>query len=416
MKRIFFLAAAALSVLAVSAQKDVVKEAERAMKAGNDASKVVEIITPAFSDPTTSGWVETYYVPGMASFKQYDSMTGLKQLGRLPEGGDVTMGGLLVDGYNYFTKALPLDSVPDEKGKVKPKRSKEMINIIAGHYPDFVNCGVEVYNAHDYQKAYDLWNIFTSAPDVPAIRAKINPQFLNDTTISEVAYNQGLAAWQLNNYQNALDAFTKARKLGYTKKAVFDNSIAVASELKRDDLVLAIAEDAIPLYGKEDPMYISQVANYYLTNKQLDKAFDVINKAIEMDPTNAQYYVVRGVLYENTQSDDPAAKADAKAKAKADYEKALSIDAKNPQAKYNFGRLVTEEAFTLNDAAPTRQDEFIEYFNSTVRPKYLEAAEILEAAYDLDDNNKDALRYLEQIYYQLNDETKLNDVKNRLKY
>ena len=272
-KTISFLALAAVTAMAATAQQAVVKEAERAYKGGKEAAEVVKIITPAFSDPTTAQAAQTYFIPGAASYKEYDHLLGLKQFNKLPENGDKKMGQLLIQGFDYFTKAFPLDSIPDAKGKVKPKYSKEMVNTIVGHFADYTNAGADLWNAKDYEGAYRCWDIFCSIREIPAaVKAlKANNAMQPDTVFGEIAFNQALAAWQCNKLPEALAAFGNAKKLGYNKKGLYDYAIAVATQLKNDDVVLAYAEEAIPLYGKEDPMYISQVANYYLQNKQLDR-------------------------------------------------------------------------------------------------------------------------------------------------
>lgn len=413
MKKISLLALAAVTAVAATAQTAVVKEAERAYKGGKEAAEVVKIITPAFSDPSTAQLAQTYFIPGAAAYKEYDHLLGLKQFNKLPEGGDKKMGNLLIQGYDYFAKAFPLDSVPDAKGKVKPKHSKDMVNTIVGHFADYTNSGADLYNAKDYEGAYRCWDIFCSIPENPAAKKalKTNNALPADTIFGEIAFNQALAAWQAEKLPEALAAFDKAKKFGYSKKGLYDYAIAVATQLKNDDAVLAYAQEAIPLYGKEDPMYISQVANYYLQNKQIDKAFSVINDAIALDPNNAQYYVIQGVLYENSDNI-----ADAKAKAKAAYQKGMQIDPKNAQATYYYGRQLCEEAFALGDAAPTKQDEYTVYFNEKIKPLFLQAADVLEEAYNLNPDNTDVLKYLENVYYNLNDEAKLNDVKKRMAY
>ena len=409
MKKFSLLTLAIASVFAASAQTAVVKEAERAMKGGQEAAQVVKIITPALSDPETASLAQTWYIPGKASFAQYDNMLGLKQFGKLPANGEMTMGKLLIDGYKYFIKALPLDTVVDAKGKVKTKYSNEIVNLLSGHLADYSGAGADLYNGKDYDGAYDAWDIFCAIPEIPAARKALekNKTLPHDSIFGEIAFNQALAAWQGEHLENALNAFMKAKKYGYTKKPLYDYAIAVASNLNNQQAVLEIAEEAIPLYGKEDPMYMGQVVNYYLQNKQLDKAFNVINKAIELEPDNAQYYVIRGVLYENSED---------KASAKASYAKAMELDPKNAQAVYNYGRQICEEAYAASDAAPTRQDEYTEYFNTKIQPLFKQAAEVLEQAYTLDPDNIDVLKYLENVYYNLNDEAKLEDVKKRMAY
>ncbi len=410
MKKFSLLALAIATAFSVSAQTSVLKDAERAMKDGKEAAEVVKIITPAFSDPSTKELAQTYFIPGKASFKQYDDMLGLSQFNKLPANGEVTMGKLLIQGYEYFVKALPLDSLPNEKGKIKPKYSKEIIGTLTGHLNDYLNAGANLYNAQDYNSAYAAWDIFINVPQIPAIEKALGAAMPTDTVFGEIAFNQALAAWQAEKLQESLDAFSKAKSFGYNKKQLYDYAIAVASGLENNDAILAFAKEALPLYGKEDPMYMGQVVNFYLQNKDFDKAFEVIDNAIELEPNNAQYYVIKGVLFENKEG------AENKAQAKAMYEKAVSLDPNNAQAVFNYGRQICDEAYTLADAAPTRQDEYAEYFASKIKPLFVQAAEILENAYNLDAENTDILRYLENIYYNLNDEAKLNDVKKRMSY
>lgn len=412
MKKFSLLALAIATAFCASAQANVLKEAERAMKDGKDAKDVITVITPALTNPETAGLAQTWYIPGKASFNQYDKMLGQKQFNKLPEGGEKTMGELLITGYDYMVKALPLDSVPNEKGKIKPKYSKDIINTIVGHFSDYSGAGADLYNAKDYNGAYKAWDIFCSIRDfAPVAEAlKKNNALPADTIFGEIAFNQALAAWQAEKLQESLDAFMNAKRLGYNKKSLYDYAIAVATGLKNNEAVLALAEEAMPLYGKEEPMYMSQVVNYYLQNKQLDKAFNVINQAIAQEPNNAQFYVIQGVLYEN--SEDPAMKA----KAKETYAKAMQLDPKNAQAVYNYGRQLCEEAYKLGDSAPASQAEYNEYFSTKIKPLFEQAAKVLEEAYTLDAENSDILKYLENVYYNLNDEKMLNDVKKRMTY
>ncbi len=409
MKKICLLAIAVATFVGANAQLSVVKEAERAMKNGEKTAKVVEIITPAFTNEETAGDVNTWYIPGASAFKEYDHMLGLLQFNKLPENGKTTMGHLLLDGYTYFGKALPLDSIPDAKGKIKPKKSKEILNTLAGHYNDYLNFGVELYNEKDYQGAYDLWEIYVEAPKSAEL-AKIltaNKTMPADSLLANIAYNQGLAAWQLDNLQAALAAFRKGISLGYDKKQIFDNAIAVAKNMQNNEEVLALAQEALPLFGTEDSAYMAEIVNYYLQSKNFDKAFEIINAAIAQNPNNAQYYIVQGVLYENIQDN---------ASAKNSYENAVRLDASNAQANYYYGRMLCSEAFNLLDNAPTLQSEYNKYFPEKVEPLLKQAATVLEGAYKLDADNTEILKILESVYYNLNDENMLNDVRNRMEY
>ncbi len=406
MKKITILALGLAVCASAGAQTSVLKEAEQAMKGGKDAAAVMTIITPAFTNPETAQLAQTYYIPGKASFKDYDNLLGLKQFGKTKDGDDVKMGKLLIQGYDMYVKALPLDSVPNEKGKVKPKYSKDIVSTIAGHFTDFTNAGADLYNAKDYDGAYRAWGIFNEIPQNPSFREKLT-SVPADTILGEIAFNQALAAWQGNHLEDALKAFLFAKSKGYSKKQLYDYAIAVADGAKNSEALLALSEEAFGLYGDQDPMYLGQMVKYYLQNKNFDKAFEIINGAIAKDPNNAQYYNIQGVLYENV---------DKRPEAIAAYKKATELDPENANALYNYGRQLCESAYALNDAAPTSQREYEAYKAEKIVPLFQQAVDILEKAYTVNPDNTDVLKYLENVYYNLGDEAKLNDVRKRMTY
>jgi predicted Zn-dependent protease len=403
MKKISILSLCLLAATAMSAQQSVVKEAERAMKNGSDVAEVVKIITPALTDPETANQATTWYIPGKTAFKQYDELLGLKAFNKLPENGAVQMANSLLQGYEYYSKALPLDSVADEKGKIKTKYSKEIRSTLAGHFNDYNFAAVDLWGAKDFKGAYKAWDIYLGLAEDPSYAKAINVPA--DTVVAEIIYNQALAAWQSDDLDLALKAFLRSKAKGYTKKNLYDYAIAVAATSKKDDVVFDLAKEAQQLYGNEDSNYIGYMINNYVNNKDYDKAFETINEAIASNPNNPQYYVVQGILFDQK---------DQHAEAKAAYKKALDLDGNNSAALFNYGKALCEDAYALSDKAPVTPNEAEAYFNKEIKPVFLEAAYYLENAYNIDNDNTDALRYLENVYYNLHDESKLEDVQNRL--
>ena len=181
----------------------------------------------------------------------------------------------------------------------------------------------------------------------------------------------------------------------------------------RNDTVLALAEEALPLYGNESDLYIRQIINYYLQARNFDRAFEIINKALEAEPNNAQYYVIQGVLFENNEQKDQAIEA---------YKKATELDANSADGLFNYGRMLCDKAFAAADAAPTDANAYTTYAEENILPFFTQAADVLERAYESANANPestitgDILNYLENVYYNLRDENKLNDVKKRKTY
>lgn len=407
MKKLLVAASALALGLSAFAQADVVKSAERAQKEGKSPQEVVNIITPAFTNPETSQEAVVYVIPGKAYFAEIDNLFGLKQFGKAPENADITMAKDALEGYDYYMKALPLDTVVDAKGKVKTKYSKDIVNAITGHASDFYNGALAFWNNKDFDGAFRSFGIYASLYDNPIFSDKLKGSMPADTIIGEIYYNQALAGWQADNLEGAMKAFENAKRKNYNKKQLYDYALAVASALNDQDAVFAWATEGNKLYGNEDSNYLGNIINVYLQRQDFDQAFSTIDQAISENPNNAQYYFVKGILYDN--QDKPA-------EAKAMFKKAIETDPTNVGGLTQYGASLCKEAYALSDAAPATMSsaESQKYFDEKIKPLFEEAAGYLEKAWELDNNNTEALRYLENVYYNLHDEAKQEEVNQRM--
>lgn len=401
MKKISILGLCLAAGLSAMAQQSVVKEAERAMKDGKSFNEVVTVMTPAFTNPETQNQAITWFIPGKAGFNQYNNLLGKRSLGQAGEDAPKIMSEALLGGYEYFMKALPLDSVPDAKGKIKPKYSKQIYNEIAGHMNDFSNAAVDFWNNKNYKGAYDAWGIYLNLARDPRY-AKMVPA-VPDSTLCDMAFNQALAAWQAEDMPAALNSFRNARNLGYEKKQLYEYAVAVANASKDNAALLEFASAGNKLFGKEDTQFLNQIINYYLQTEKYAEALDYLSKGIAEDPNNAQYYALRGIIYDNQKES---------AKAHADYEKALQLDPANGLALFYMGRNIAAAAGAEQDSYD--KPDYEQYKKNNIDPKYRESINYLEQAYQADPNNRsEILKLLEILYYNLNDEAGLNSVKER---
>lgn len=425
MKKLFLAALAAGIAFGANAQLDVLKAAEKAQKSGKPFLEVEEMITPAFTNPETNSLAQTYFIPGKSAFDEYDHLTGIRAIKRTVSLEDsVAMNRDLLSGYKYYMKALPLDSVADAKGKVKTKYSKEIVNTIAGHYNDFCNIGVYLWDGQDYKGAYEAWNAVVALPSHPAF-SKLLANAMPDSLLANYAYNQALAAWQAKMYPEALKSFDKAVELGDNRLDIYKYAVGCALEANDEAQLLRWSKRGDELFGKTNTDFIGNIVNVYLQKKDFDNAFAIINEAIGKNPGIAQYYVIRGVLQENKNDNSSA---------RDDYRKASELDPQNAQALYYYGRQICNQAFELNDEAPTTQAEYTAFYNEKIRPLFEQAIVVLEDAYkkdqaviedsatpdykraDAETRMGEVLNYLENIYYNLHDEAMLNDVKKRKSY
>lgn len=409
MKRIALIALAIGMAVSASAQQTVVKEAQRAAKEGKSVTELIQILTPAFTNPETAGSSTTWMIPGQQAYSLYDKQVANKQLRMFKNMQDtLNHDQLLFPAYEYYMKALAVDTVVTPKGKTEAKNSKKILDTFVGHVNDYYTAGAEFFNAGKYDEADKAFGIFIDLTQMPQLKKALatNPM-AQDSVVNGVAFNQGLAAMQNNDFKAAIEAYFKAIKLGYNKKMVYDYGMYAAQSAGLNDTLRIFAEMALPLYGKEDTQYIRQIANYYLQNKEYDKAYAAIDAAIEAEPDNSQLYMVKGIITEYEGKIENALPL---------YKQAYEKDNNSADAAYNYGRALYEKASKLSDEAPTTQAEYETYLRDTIKPVILEAIPLLEAAYQLNPDNRDTLNYLENAYYVIGDEKMYKDVQERKKY
>ena len=126
MKKLSVLGVCLFAGLTAVAQNSLVKEVERELKSGIEQyPQKIEKLKPAFTDAETKDRPYVWYVAGKGGMDYFDNQEVLKQMGKPVD--DQIIGTSLMNSFDYLIKALPLDSIPNEKGKIKTKYSKDII-------------------------------------------------------------------------------------------------------------------------------------------------------------------------------------------------------------------------------------------------------------------------------------------------
>lgn len=402
MKKISILGLCLLTLGTAAAQKSLVKEVERDMKS-NPASYPDQMkkLAPAFNDAETATDAFTWVVAGKGAFGYYDQQSVFAQMGK--DVNKKQLGTSVIEGYEYLTKALPLDTVVDAKGKVKTKYSKDIYKQIANHYNDFNNAALFLWEAEDYSDAVKAWELYITIPNNQDM-VKAGVKAPADTLVAEIMFNMGIGNSLSQNNEAALKNFKNAIARGYTKKNAFDYAISAASQLQKPEEMAEIAEQAYAIYGKEDSRYIGYMVNNLIDKKEYAKADALIDKYIAEDPNNAQLYFVKGVLCDSEGKPEESL---------AQFQKALSLDENNANTLMQYGYKLYQKACDLDqtEGGGLSNADYNNFRANKVDPMLKEAAGYLEKAYQLDDTMSDARQVLRSIYYNLNDEENLKRVE-----
>ena len=372
MKKMILLGAAAIMMaFGASAQMSLVKDLAKKAASSNpmDLVTVLEQIEPAMANAESAGDVLTWYTAGKAAFGLFDELYKAKLLGQPVE--DEMMNEALSAGFEYFQKALPLDSVvevdkktgmpklnSDGTKKVKTKYSKEIIGSLTSHMGDIANAGNSYLQNSDWENAADAFGNYADlASSDFAIK---NGVAAPDSTLSQVRFFQGYSQYQIQKFAEAYDSFTKARKLGYT-----DNNIV-------DFQTSSLANMVQGMLDKEE----------------YDKANDFIDNALKADPMNGTLHDIKGFTTELVNGVDAALPF---------YRKAVEVDPNYANAYFDVGRCLYLQAQKIIDDNPNATNKELV---PKVEPIYREAIPFLEKATQLNPDDNKAKNVLDDILWK----------------
>lgn len=401
MKKMLMFALCVATAVTAGAQKQSVDAAAKMSGKVESLSDARQLIQQALSNAETANDVRTYYVGGKLEFDAYDNLLKIRMINPGDARLDpIAMGNQLLNGYEMFMAALPLDSVPNEKGQVKPKYSKDITSKINGHFTDYFESGANFFNNKKYYpEAYNAFMIYGELPSKSfATKAMVETP---DSVLATAFFNAGLAAYSGNQVDKSAAAFKKAREAGYTHPESYIYEIACWQNISNNDSTRvdeaknAIAEAAMAGYqkfGLAQPLFVNNMVNALVTDGKVDEALALLNQLIAENPDNAAIYGLRGYVNDRAKNNEAS---------EADYRKAASLpnvdfETLKNAAKKIF-RIGTEKWNLLEgNSAEVRAER------QNVKANYFEAAKAMtDQAKAMNPNDSDLQYVIENIDYAL---------------
>ncbi|MDR3309376.1 MAG: DUF3808 domain-containing protein [Tannerella sp.] len=376
-------------------------------KAVSEAMKLAKDTKPNFADARTKikGALEnaetkddakTWFTAGQIEDTQFNSETTKTILGGTPD--DATMYSALGAIYPYFLKTYELDKIPDAKGKVKPKYTKDMALILKANLPYYINGGGWYYEKQDYKKAFDFFEQYIDIYDGNILKEGIKAPKAGevvpiDSNYIYAIYYAAIASTLMKEPLTAIKALTRACKQDFHKNEVMQ---CLADEYRQagDSTGFENAlSDGLAIFPKEE-FFLLNLVTIYINSERNEKALTFMKTAIENNPNNAQFYHLSGRIYEISMKDV--------VKAEEVYLKAIELESENAEYQSNVGRIYFNKGVAQLDIANEISD-LKKYKEESEKAKdiFREALPYFEKAYKLDptaNENKIALR---SIYYNL---------------
>lgn len=401
MKKFLTLSLVLATAFGVSAQKEAVEQAKKLSGKTDKLTEARSLINEAMQNQETANDAQTYFIAGKIEFDAYDNATKTKMINPDdPTAAGTVMGEELLNGYKYFLQALPLDSIPNEKGQIKPKYSKDIVGKIVGHTNDFFTAGAEFFNDKKYYpEAYEAFMIYGDMPEA-AFLGK-NAPVIDPAQIATAYFNAGLSAYSGNKVDESAVAFRKARLAGYEQPEGYIYEIACWQNIAQtdeargkeaQDHITEVAKAGFEKFGIEQPVFLNNLVNNYVINEDFDGAFAIINPVIEQNPETASLYGLRGFIYDRAGNDEAS---------EADYRKAASL----PDVDFETLKNVSKKLFRigtvkLNDVEGTSPEANAAREN--LRVNYFEAAQnIAEKAGSMNPNDQELQNIMESLDYAI---------------
>jgi len=179
-----------------------------------------EAIKLALNDSTTKNLAETWYVAGLIGNKENEALYQ-KALLKMPF-DTLVKGKALMESYDYFVQAVKLDQVPDAKGRVKPRYTKDIKGYLKDYYTiqqNLIAYGAFQFEKKNYEGAVKTFEAFLEIPKMPLM----NNELKMDSTYNMITYYTAAAAANAKMHDKAISIYESLKDKKYETKSVYQS-------------------------------------------------------------------------------------------------------------------------------------------------------------------------------------------------
>ncbi|WP_347394899.1 tetratricopeptide repeat protein [Parabacteroides leei] len=403
MKRLLLTVALCVAASASFAQKKAVKEAQGIAKGDKaDFTEARSLIKGALENPESKDDAQTWYVAGFIEDQQFSAERTKQILGQQPN--EPVMYDALIAILPYFKKAYELDQLPNEKGKIKPKYTKDIKSILSADHVYYFNGGAYYFDQKDYKKAYDFFNQYLEISELPMFEGTQTAE--KDSTFMTVQFYAAVAATQLGDSPTAIKALERAKDTDFRQNDVYQYLCYEYQQAKDTVNFEKTLEEGMAKFPNEE-YYLMNLINNYIYSGRNEKAIEYLNTAIAKDANNSQLYHVMGMVYETGLKDY--------ANAEKYFSKALELKPDAVESLSSLGRVYYNqgvnkqgEANMINDSKKYQEELTV------AKDLFKKALPYFEKAHQLKPEESEYMIALRGIYYNLNMGPELEAIESEM--
>lgn len=377
---ILFVSAIALLVSSCGGNKALVSSAQRWAEEGVKLDTAIKALNKAEKGEDTKDWAKTYYVKGLT----YEAIANSKN----PEFKAISEYPL-VDAFNNYKKAYNMEGSNLYQGPIDAKMLT-MAN-------QFVNNGVEAYQDESFEDAFKYFEKTLEVKEMPVFENEID---------TAVIFNTAISAQQIEKYDEAIKYYKEAAKYGYGEGGTYALMAECYKSKGDTEKYVSTLKEGFEKYPNNMSI-LGTLINYYLLEAEnVDEAFKYLKLARQGEPNNPSFYNAEAHLYD---------KIGEKEKAIDMYEKAIEVDPKFFDAYYNLGVLYFNEGVALTEEANkiTDNQKYLEA-KEKADAKFKEALPYIEKAHELKPDDMNIISTLRTLYYRLKMDEKYEKISKKM--
>ena len=392
MKRLLLTVALCVAASSASfAQKKAVKEAQGIAKGDKaDFTEARALIKGALENPETKDDAQAWYVAGFIEDQQFSAERTKQILGQQPN--EPVMYEALGAILPYFKKAYELDQLPNEKGKIKPKYTKDIKSILSADHVYYFNGGAYYFDQKDYKKAYDFFNQYLEISELPMFEGTQTAE--KDSTFMTVQFYAAVAATQLQDSPIAIKALERAKSSDFRLNDVYQYLSYEYKQAGDSVNYVKTLEEGYAKFPNEE-FFLMSLIDAYIQSSQNEKAISYLNTAIAQKPSDSQLYHALGIVYETGIKDY--------AKAEETFKKALEVNPESVESMSALGRIYYNQAVNKQGEANMINDSKKYQEELTIaKDLFKQALPYFQKAHEMKPSESEYMVALRGIYYNLN--------------
>ena len=379
-KLVVLLSAIIITIGGVYAQKGKVSSALNFIEQGA-LDKAKESIDQALKHDKSKDWTKTYYALGRLAMASFESENPkFRNLYKNP----------LLEAYNAFEKSMELDPKDATKKMLQVNSTYTLLGNM------FINQGVQKFSDQNFKGAMESFdfNIKLTQSDVYI-----------GVVDTGIIYNAGLAAYQANLYDEAIEYFSTCTESNYEDTSPYQ--LMYLSYIGKEDMenaekILYSAFEKFP--GNQEVLLV--LIQFYLDNDLTDKGLESVAMALEKEPDNFSLHLAEGVFHMKLENYEKAIES---------LTKSAEINPDDFSTQLNLGISYYNVAFEMylksNEIMDVKKyNEAVEEVNKM----FSKAVLPFEKAHELNPDDVDTMKNLKELYYRLQMDEKYQIISKKL--